>query len=485
MANPNNMLTEEEECLDEVVAPAPDETPETKDDLNSVPTGEKVGHDGPMAPAPGENSQMKDKPSSVFSKEEGGLDELVAPAPDENPEEGRIYRHTSLESARRGSTPGEDGYPTDHSTATSKWLLQLYIVSYLVVFSILGVLARIGLSALTIYPGALIANTDLWCNFGGCLIIGMLREDRLIFRRHRRLESDNLRRAAPNSSDETDATRMQKTASDTANKRFATAKAGLPVYIGLTVGFCGSFTSFASICRDAFFAISNNLDTAANSTLETTSYSRSRSAGDSVMAVMAVLILELGLSIVALKTGAHLAAILARPADKVPAWNVSRILNPLVVFLGPGCWLAAVLLTIWPVHDAWRGQVLFALVFAPAGCILRFLISVRMNKLVRSFPIGTFIANIVGTCVLGLAYDVQRSSAGAEVISCQVLQGIMDGFCGALTTVSTWILELDTLRLKHAYLYGVCSLFVGVGSITAIMGPVRWTSGFNTATCKM
>lgn len=413
----------------------------------------------------------------ALAEEEIGLDELAAPAPDENPDEQDVYRHESLETHRTQHPPQED--QQDQSGATSKWLTQLYIISYLIFFSIFGVLARIGLQALTIYPGALIANTDLWANIGGCLLIGLLREDRMLFRRHWRQELENARRVTSNSSDE------PKEPEDAARQSYASVKGGIPAYIGATVGFCGSFTSFASICRDAFLAISDDLNTADVSTSVTTASHRSRLAGDSVMAVLAVLILEVGLSIVALTSGAHLATTLARPAEKIPVWNLSRFMNPLFVLLGPGCWLGAVLLTIWPVYDAWRGQVLFSLVFAPVGCLMRFQLSVHLNKLVRSFPLGTFAANVLGTCVLGMAYDVQMSSSvAATMISCQVLQGIMDGFCGALTTVSTWVLELDTLRLRHAYLYGICSLFVGVGFITAIMGSVRWTIGFSAPSCK-
>lgn len=420
----------------------------------------------------------------ALTEEEIGLDELAAPAPDENPNEQGIYRHKSLEANRQSAQEVQE-QKQDTTDTTAQWLTQLYITSYLIFFSILGVLARIGLQALTVFPGALIANTDLWANFGGSFIMGLLREDRMLFRRHWRQELENAHRVPSNSSTDASQDADHGKLQDAASKSFAAAKVGTPAYIGLAVGFCGSFTSFASICRDAFLAISDNLNTSTASTAVATSSHRSRPAGDSVMALLAVLILEIGLSIVALNFGAHLAAALARPAEKIPVWNLSRLMNPLVVLLGPGCWLVAVLLAIWPIHDAWRGKVVLALVLAPIGCLLRFQLSVRMNRLVKSFPLGTFTANVFGTCVLGLAYDLQVSSVGAGIVSCQILQGIMDGFCGALTTVSTWVLELDTLRLKHAYLYGLVTLAIGVGFITTIMGSLRWTGGFQDPTCRI
>jgi fluoride ion exporter CrcB/FEX len=352
------------------------------------------------------------------------------------------------------------------------------------------VLARIGLQALTLYPGALIPNTDLWANFAGSLIIGYLREDRTLFRRHwQKAQSEHGRRAdSPE--------RLGGSSSDSGHQladergavveaAFRASRGQVPGYIGLTVGFCGSFTSFASICRDSFLAISNNINTDDVANHFVTSSARSRETGYSVMAVLAVLLLEIGLSIVALKIGAHLAVLTERLiGDATVNVNFSKVLNPLFAVLALGVWIGAIVLTIFGPYDAWRGKVLFSLVFAPVGCVLRFQLSVRMNRLIAAFPLGTFTANVLGTAILGMSYDLQHSSAASSVVGCQVLQGIEDGFCGALTTVSTWVLELDTLRLRHAYCYGGCSIFVALGCITAIMGPLRWTEGFMSPICR-
>ena len=92
-----------------------------------------------------------------------------------------------------------------------------------------------------------------------------------------------------------------------------------------------------------------------------------------------------------------------------------------------------------------------------------------------------------GTAVLGMSYDLQRVAiggvAGGSVVGCQVLQGVEDGFCGALTTVSTWMLELDTLKRGHAYVYGASSVVAGLSIITVIMGSVRWSIGWEAVAC--
>jgi len=142
-------------------------------------------------------------------------------------------------------------------------------------------------------------------------------------------------------------------------------------------------------------------------------------------------------------------------------------------------------------QETWRGEAIFALVFAPLGCLLRFYASTHLNGRIVSFPLGTFAVNVFGTVILGMCYDLQHArfwTAGHLVIGggqvgCQVLQGVMDGFCGCLTTVSTWVIELKTLRKRHAYIYGSASVVVSLAFLVVIMGSLRWTVGFSTPAC--
>ena len=137
----------------------------------------------------------------------------------------------------------------------------------------------------------------------------------------------------------------------------------------------------------------------------------------------------------------------------------------------------------------WKGPVLFALVFAPVGYLTRFFLSLKLNGRIRSFPLGTFTVNLGGTMVLGMAYSIQHASIGASslgggsIVSCQVLQGIMDGFCGCLTTVSTWVLELSDLRRRHAYLYGGVSVIIALCALVIEIGSLQWTRGLATPAC--
>jgi CrcB-like protein, Camphor Resistance (CrcB) len=82
-----------------------------------------------------------------------------------------------------------------------------------------------------------------------------------------------------------------------------------------------------------------------------------------------------------------------------------------------------------------------------------------------------------------MCFDLQWSGAAASVVGCQALEGVMEGFCGCATTVSTWVLELDTLRQRHGYLYGLASVSVALAFLVVIMGSLDWTKGFKAPVC--
>lgn len=377
-----------------------------------------------------------------------------------------------------------------HAQRASETATKLYTLSYLIFFSIWGTLARVGLQTLTFYPGAPVIFSELWANVAGTFIMGFLVEDRMLFL----AEWGNSGEGVPEPlhlSEESDATGYQQ-----AKVRHSKVKKTIPMYIGLATGFCGSFTSFSSFIRDTTLSLSNNLPSpvshayaAGNTPDMAMPTNLPRNGGYSFMAVCATIIITITACYGALRVGAHLAMLLDPYTPSFRFRFLRRFLDPLIVFLGWGTWLGAVLLAIFPPQDAWRGQALFACVFAPVGCLLRYYLSIWLNPLNPSFPLGTFAVNMFGTAVLGMAFDLQHVSLsttgmpGGRVIGCQVLQGIEDGLCGALTTVSTWMSELDGLERRHAYGYGVVSVLAGLCLLVVIMGSVQWTVGWDPVIC--
>lgn len=455
----------------------------------------------------------------------GNHTEVSGPPAVQNPYERSRYHHHTLEEERtesRGSrwqrsrsshqnsmlggrgTPAtdfdvtalpdiaDDRYRREEGTSCSPVITELYAISYLILFSILGTLARLGLQWLTLYPGAPLTFSELWANVGGTFVMGFLSEDRRLFREewghHRAITPQRTARKGGElaSADHDPAARAQH----------AKVKKTIPLYIGLATGFCGSFTSFSSFMRDTFLAFLNDLPDPVPNNPQI-----ARNGGYSFMAGLAVIILTLASCYAALKAGAHLALFLDPVTPTLPFHFTRRFLDPFVVFLAWSAWLGAVFMAIWPpdrptgpsskgpwANETWRGQAVFACVFAPFGCLIRFYASLFLNPLTASFPLGTFSVNIFGTAVLAMAYDIQHvaigsAGVGGGRVGCQVLQGLMDGLCGALTTVSTWVAELEGLKRGHAYVYGVVSVGVGTAICVGVMGSVRWSVGWMGVAC--
>ncbi|KAL9610493.1 MAG: hypothetical protein Q9167_004802 [Letrouitia subvulpina] len=450
----------------------------------------------------GANSEEDSEEYYALPVSYANLDELGAPPPVENVQADKqgVHLEDSVSTAKGtdlhdavpspsspGATEEKTGSPSRHARA-SRLAMELYTISYLILFSILGTLARLGLQALTFYPGAPVQTGVLWANVGGSLLVGFFSEDRKLFSNER---SSRTQEAA-------DPERGDGSGREALGKEHVDLKKTIPLYIGLTTGFCGSFTSFSSFIRDAYLAMSNALHVPISHTATAPIDPNStvpRNGGYSFLALVAVIIATVSLSLGALIAGAHL-AIAMKPFTPSMLWlSARKVVDSSMVLLAWGCWVGAILMSIWPpdrpggpvgrgswTRETWRSNALFALVFAPAGCLLRFYTSIMLNRWIPSFPLGTFAVNIFGTMMQGLSYDLQHVPLGG-MVGCQVLQGLQDGFCGALTTVSTWVLELRGLKLRHAYVYGTISVAVGLGVLTVEMGSLQWTRGFSTPKC--
>ena len=378
---------------------------------------------------------------------------------------------------------------------TSTFARELYTVSYLIFFSLLGTLARLGLQALTFYPGAPVQTGVLWANFAGSLVMGFWSEDRNLFRQEKSTplmsKQEEDRPSDPENELRDQSPVRWESNNGRAHMERVVEKKSIPLYIGLATGFCGCFTSFSSFIRDAFLALSNALPVPVSHTasgpidpLSTVS----RNSGYSFLAILAIVILTITLSLGAIYFGAHLALALQRFTLCIPSLLALKLVDRLMIFLAWGSWFGAIIMTVFPpdrermVKEQWRGDALFALVSAPLGCLLRFYASAQLNGRIPSFPLGTFLVNMAGTMLESIFFDLQHAPIGKRV-GCQALQGMMDGFCGCLTTVSTWVLELKGLKPGHAYIYGTASVGVGVSLGVVIMGSLQWTDGFHQLQC--
>ena len=516
----------EYENLDEIAGPSPVENPDEQRFYRHESLEESrsdIGKDGQRfkrhtsAEEPHFRTQdsLEGREKSWASRRASGIDEeadenlteFTAPPPvDSGPNTPPSVDNSASLSVSKPQEKENKHLRSPRRERISKFATKLYTCSYLILFSFLGTLARLGLQTLTFYPGAPVQTSVLWANFAGSLFMGFLSEDRKLFQEEWGSSSAEKSKDEEQGKESEEGKEAEN--AEAAKKKHGSVKKTIPLYIGLATGFCGSFTSFSSFIRDIFFALSNSLIVPVSQTSSgpiNPSSAVSRTGGYDFMALVAVIILTLTLCLGGLQCGAHIAIGLEPFTPSIPFYVGRKFIDRIVVVLAFGAWLGAAFLSIWPpdrpggstdahtswLQETWRGEVIYALVFAPLGCLLRFYLSLRLNGRIASFPLGTFTANMFGTAMLGMFYVLQHASLGGTsaglvgggVIGCQVLQGLMDGFCGCLTTVSTWVSELKGLRRRHAYVYGAASVLVSLGLLIIIMGSLKWSVGFSTPAC--
>ncbi|SPO39502.1 uncharacterized protein PSFLO_04983 [Pseudozyma flocculosa] len=299
------------------------------------------------------------------------------------------------------------------------------ILSLLAFASIWGTLAREGLVALNTYDGQSIAPL-IWAQSVGCLVMGW-----------------------------------------SIGNRKALEAWSPSIYLMVTTGFCGSVTTFSSWILEVFRAFGDQRHFA-------------RGGLHNVMDALTQTGATLGMSLISLYAGKRLANLL--DVSLLARWHAARRgrsaalsgdtggrssssgikahvtddedhhldakgeeanrelrLNLFFIVFGLAFWIGAALLCAL---KASFGSVTFSLVLAPPGTFLRWYLS-RLNlasiSTRRSFPLGTFGANILATLVISSSFTSQRFGRAAAAAAAAAGGG---GSTSSLRTVSH--------RLRHA-----------------------------------
>ncbi|ORY20917.1 CrcB-like protein-domain-containing protein [Naematelia encephala] len=346
--------------------------------------------------------------------------------------------------------PREENAPPPADEVTHSRLAAHY--SGLVLASMIGTLIRLGLDALATYDGMVIYSLA-WSQGVGCGIMGLALA-----------RKNDIVSIYP------------------------------PLYTFLTTGIAGSVTTFSSWMLDGYLSFSN-FD----------KYNR-KGLHDTVDG-LAYSFSTFAIALACISLGAHMASIfppLPRPShqdsdislskeqqdpvDPPPKSPTRRTLTGNTPFLDISiictaalAYLAALLL-YFLAPASWRHRATFAILLGPPGTILRFALA-RLNThpaFLDRFPLGTFLANIIATLVISGVYAAQRRP---EVIghstTCNALYAIQQGFCGCLSTVSTFAVEARAIkgwRWKWFYIGG--SVVLGHVLVLAIVGGIGWSEGY-------
>ena len=122
----------------------------------------------------------------------------------------------------------------------------------------------------------------------------------------------------------------------------------------------------------------------------------------------------------------------------------------------------------------WK-SVIAICVGASLGALLRWWLGSQLNAVFPTIPPGTLLANLVGAYIVGLAIAFFATYAA---ISPEWRLLVITGFCGGLTTFSTFSAELVTLLQQGRTLWAcgaaAAHLAGSVLMTVAGIGTVAW-----------
>ncbi len=358
------------------------------------------------------------------------------------------------------SQEGSNNPPHSKNNRVVKEIKLLLTLNF---FGIVGLLARKGLTVLTTYDGAYLKGV-IWANFTGSFIMGLLIQNTSLFK-------ELLQDTKP-----IESTVPKK--SSLFLKQIFNTNSDIPIYVGLTTGLCGSITTFSSMMTEAFLYAANIDNSNKPFNFPNGAYG--------IMDWIATLAAHMSLSLIGLMLGKHL----MRGIDpSLP--SLKQIYRPLEMILIISSILSTVaLLALSVCIHSWREWTISALL-DPFGVFIRYYVSKYWNKKIHGFPLGTFFVNVLASLLLAIFILLQRGKTASKsstllvtnVITCQVLGALGDGFCGGLSTISTFVVELTTLKLRYAYRYFIISIITSFIMVLVTLGSYNWTRGLGVGVC--
>jgi fluoride exporter len=103
---------------------------------------------------------------------------------------------------------------------------------------------------------------------------------------------------------------------------------------------------------------------------------------------------------------------------------------------------------------------------AAVGAWMRWGLSVALDPVFPTLPLGTLAANLIGGLLMGFAMELITRHT---LLSPEIRLLLTTGFLGGLTTFSTFSAEISTLILRKEWLWGA----LGIGA--HVLGSLAMT----------
>lgn len=120
-------------------------------------------------------------------------------------------------------------------------------------------------------------------------------------------------------------------------------------------------------------------------------------------------------------------------------------------------------------------NLLFVFIGGGFGSVLRFLLGKWLNNTENGIPFGTFVANILGSLLIGV---ILGFAAKSDTLNQNQTLLLATGFCGGFTTFSTFAYEnhifLKSGDFTSFALYTITSFVLGFLAVFAGMYLIKF-----------